>query len=93
MRPRAALRTWALRREEDDRRRYAERPSMSPSMSSRSLALPTILRAAPDGETIRPLAAREVVFPTGKERGGWIEVLDSDDNIGWVQNERLVPAR
>ncbi|KAK0340736.1 hypothetical protein LTR94_029267, partial [Friedmanniomyces endolithicus] len=54
-----------IRREEDDRRRYAERPSMS----SRSLALPTILRAAPDGETIRPLAAREVVFPTGKERG------------------------
>jgi len=82
-----------IRREEDDRRRYAERPSMSPSMSSRSLALPTILRAAPDGETIRPLAAREVVFPTGKERGGWIEVLDSDDNIGWVQNERLAPAR
>jgi LysR family hydrogen peroxide-inducible transcriptional activator len=39
------------------------------------------------------LAAREVVFPTGKERGGWIEVLDSDDNIGWVQNERLAPAR
>ena len=38
------------------------------------------------------LAAREVVFPTGKERGGWIEVLDSDDNIGWVQNERLTPT-
>lgn len=77
-----------IRREEDDRRRYAERPSMS----SRSLALPTILRTAPDGDTIRPLAARDVVFPTGKARGDWVEVLDADDNIGWVQNERLAPT-
>ena len=61
-------------------------------MSSRSLALPTILRAAPDGDTIRPLAARDVVFPTGKSRGDWVEVLDGDDNIGWVQNERLTPG-
>lgn len=78
-----------IRREDEGRRRLAERPSMS----SRSLALPTILRTAPEGETIRPLAARDVVFPTGKERGDWIEVLDADDNIGWVQNERLSPAR
>lgn len=78
-----------IRREDEGRRRLAERPSMS----SRSLALPTILRTAPEGETIRPLAARDVVFPTGKERGDWIEVLDVDDNIGWVQNERLSPAR
>ncbi|WP_427792566.1 hypothetical protein [Brevundimonas diminuta] len=77
-----------IRREEDGRRRVAERPSMS----SRSLALPTILRTAPEGETIRPLAARDVVFPTGKERGDWVEVLDGDDNIGWVQNERLTPS-
>lgn len=81
-----------IRREEDDRRRYAERPSTSPSMSSRSLALPTILRAAPDGDTIRPLAARDMVFLTGKSRGDWVEVLDGDDNIGWVQNERLTPT-
>ncbi len=81
-----------IRREEDDSRRYAERPSMSPSMSSRSLALPTILRTAPDGDTIRLLAARDVVFPTGKSRGDWVEVLDGDDNIGWVQNERLTPT-
>lgn len=77
-----------IRREEEGRRRVAERPSMS----SRSLALPTILRTAPEGETIRPLAARDVVFPTGKERGDWVEVLDGDDNIGWVQNERLTPS-
>ncbi|MEN5144705.1 hypothetical protein [Brevundimonas diminuta] len=77
-----------IRREEEGRRRVAERPSMS----SRSLALPTILRTAPEGETIRPLAARDVVFPTGKERGEWVEVLDGDDNIGWVQNERLAPS-
>lgn len=77
-----------IRREEEGRRRVAERPSMS----SRSLALPTILRTAPEGETIRPLAARDVVFPTGKARGDWVEVLDGDDNIGWVQNERLAPS-
>lgn len=77
-----------IRREDEGRRRVAERPSMS----SRSLAMPTILRTAPEGETIRPLAARDVVFPTGKERGDWVEVLDGDDNIGWVQNERLTPS-
>ena len=77
-----------IRREDEGRRRVAERPSMS----SRSLAMPTILRTAPEGETIRPLAARDVVFPTGKQRGDWVEVLDGDDNIGWVQNERLTPS-
>ncbi|MGH7019195.1 MAG: hypothetical protein ACREEY_04915 [Brevundimonas sp.] len=74
-----------IRREEQDRRRADARPTMS----SRQLALPSVLRAAPDGDAIRPLAANDTVFPTGKSDGPWVEVLDADDNIGWLQRERL----
>ncbi|MNL02277.1 hypothetical protein D3C87_1227780 [compost metagenome] len=74
-----------IRREEEDRRRADARPTMS----SRRLALPTVLRSAPDGAAIRPLAADDPVFPTGKTDGPWVEVLDADDNIGWLQRERL----
>lgn len=73
-------------RQEDEARRRAESQS---AMSSRQLALPTVLRAAPDGDAIRPLAADTTVFPTGKSDGQWIEVLDADDNIGWLSQERL----
>lgn len=72
-----------VRREEDMRRAAA------PSLSSRRLQLPAVLRTAPDGAPVRPLAADTVVFPTGKTEGAWIEVLDADDNIGWLQGERL----
>ena len=74
-----------IRREEEARRRA----DAVPAMSSRQLALPTVLRTAPDGDAIRPLAADATVFPTGKSDGPWIEVLDPDDNIGWLQRERL----
>ena len=74
-----------IRREEQDRRRADARPTMS----SRQLALPTVLRTAPDGDAIRPLSTDDTVFPTGKSDGPWVEVLDADDNIGWLQRERL----
>lgn len=88
------------RAREDERRRLREeirqeeevrRPAdAAPTMSSRQLALPTVLRTAPDGGAIRPLAADTTVFPTGKFDGSWVEVLDADDNIGWLQQERLI---
>lgn len=74
-----------IRREDEQARRSASRPAMS----SRQLAMPSVLRAAPDGDAIRPLAAEDIVFPTGKTDGPWVEVLDADDNIGWLQRERL----
>lgn len=74
-----------IRREEEARRRA----DSTSSMSSRRLGLPTVLRTAPDGDAIRPLSADATVFPTGKSDGQWVEVLDSDDNIGWLQQERL----
>ncbi|WP_024354108.1 hypothetical protein [Brevundimonas naejangsanensis] len=77
-------------RQVDEARRRAESQS---AMSSRQLALPTVLRAAPDGDAIRPLAADTTVFPTGKSDGQWIEVLDADDNIGWLQQERLTAGQ
>ena len=73
-----------VRREEEMRRAAA-----APSMATRRLQAPAVLRSAPDGAVIRPLAAETVVFPTGKVEGDWVEVLDADDNIGWLQGERL----
>lgn len=73
-------------RREDEARRRAD---SAPNMASRRLALPTVLRTAPNGDAIRPLAPDATVFPTGKSDGQWVEVLDADDNIGWLQRERL----
>ncbi|MCO8019190.1 hypothetical protein NI456_10010 [Brevundimonas diminuta] len=73
-------------RREDEARRSAD---AAPNMASRRLALPTVLRTAPNGDAIRPLAPDATVFPTGKSDGQWVEVLDADDNIGWLQRERL----
>lgn len=78
-----------IRREDEEARRSSSRPAMS----SRQLAMATVLRAAPDGAAIRPLAADTVVFLTGKTDGPWVEVLDADDNIGWLQRERLSQGR
>ena len=78
-----------IRREEEARRRA----DAGATMSSRRLALPTVLRTAPDGDAIRPLAADATVFPTGTTDGQWIEVLDADDNIGWLQQDRLTADR
>lgn len=74
-----------VRREEEARRRAEERPSPT----SLTLNRPSILRAAPDGAVVRPLAAQDVVYPTGKVQDDWVEVLDGDDNIGWMQRDRF----
>ncbi|MEN5051820.1 hypothetical protein [Brevundimonas naejangsanensis] len=78
-----------IRQEEEARRRA----DAAPNMASRRLALPTVLRTAPNGDAIRPLAPDATVFPTGKYDGQWVEVLDSDDNIGWLQQERLTAGQ
>ncbi len=51
------------------------------------------LRSAPNGgSVVRALPAGLRVYPTGQRDGAWWEIMDDNDNIGWVQNERLAPG-
>ena len=43
--------------------------------------------------TIRTLPPGSTVYPTGKKDGLWWEVADENDNVGWVLNTKLAPAR
>lgn len=52
------------------------------------------LRSSPSssGSVVRALPTGLRLYPTGKREGVWWEVMDDNDNIGWVQNERLAPG-
>lgn len=53
----------------------------------------TTLRTAPEtGAVVRALPSGLRVYPTGNRDGMWWEVMDDNDNIGWVQNDRLAPG-
>ncbi len=56
---------------------------------------PIALRAtaAAGGKLIRTLPAGASVYPTGNKDGLWWEVADENDNVGWVLNTGLEPAR
>lgn len=55
---------------------------------------PTTLRAGPAGDApvVRALPVGLVLYPTGRREGMWWEVMDDNDNVGWVQNDRLAPT-
>lgn len=55
---------------------------------------PSTLRSSPSpqGAVVRALPQGLRVYPTGNRDGAWWEVMDDNDNIGWVQNERLAPG-
>lgn len=54
---------------------------------------PSTLRSAPDGgSVVRALPVGLRLYPTGNRSGVWWEVMDDNDNVGWVQNERLAPG-
>ena len=53
---------------------------------------PTTMRTAPGGSVVRALPQGLRVYPTGARDGMWWEVLDDNDNRGWVQNDRLAPG-
>ncbi|MBU1346361.1 MAG: SH3 domain-containing protein [Alphaproteobacteria bacterium] len=53
----------------------------------------TTMRSAPDGGVVRALPEGLRLYPTGQRDGLWWEVLDDNDNLGWVQNDRLAPGR
>ena len=53
----------------------------------------TTMRTAPDGgSVVRALPTGMVLYPTGRREGMWWEVMDDNDNVGWVQNDRLAPT-
>lgn len=49
--------------------------------------------AAAGGKLIRALPAGAIVYPTGEKNGLWWQVADENDNVGWVLNTGLEPAR
>lgn len=84
----AARQTQAAR---PARGRQEQRSPAHPAVTRYTLARASVLRSAPGGDVVRPIAAEDTVFPTGNEDGDWIEVLDADDNVGWMQRDRLTP--
>lgn len=70
-----------------DARQYAPQQSYQVQQS-------TTLRAGPSASApvVRALPAGLVLYPTGARDGMWWEVVDDNDNVGWVQNDRLAPT-
>lgn len=66
-----------------------QRSSARPPVTRYTLARASVLRSAPDGDVVRTMAAEDTVFPTGAQDGDWVEVLDANDNVGWLQRDRL----
>jgi len=56
---------------------------------------PVTMRKTPaaNGRAVRALGPGSTVYPTGNKEGMWWEVADENDNVGWVLNTRLEPAR
>ena len=90
---REALRAEAAAQEAKTARpargRQEQRNSARPAVTRYALARASVLRSAPDGDVVRTMAAEDTVFPTGAQDGDWVEVLDADDNVGWLQRDRL----
>lgn len=42
---------------------------------------------------VRSLPVGATVYPTGNKQDAWWEVADENDNVGWVQNTALAPAK
>lgn len=53
------------------------------------------IRATPaaGGKLVRALPAGSLVYPTGNKQDLWWEVADENDNVGWVLNTALEPAK
>ncbi len=42
---------------------------------------------------VRSLPVGATVYPTGNKQDAWWEIADENDNVGWVQNTALAPAK
>ena len=66
----------------------------SPTKSFVTIAPSTMRKvAAASGAIIRTLPPGATVYPTGNKNGLWWEVADENDNVGWMLNTKLEPAR
>lgn len=66
----------------------------APTKSFVAIAPVTLRKTAvATGAVIRTLPAGATVYPTGNKNGLWWEVADENDNVGWVLNTKLEPAR
>lgn len=66
----------------------------SPTKGYVSVAPVTMRKiAAATGKVVRTLPPGSTVYPTGNKQGLWWEVADENDNVGWVLNTKLEPAR
>src|SRR5262249_53528563 len=45
------------------------------------------------GAIVRSLPVGATVYPTGNKKDVWWEIADENDNVGWVQNTALAPAK
>lgn len=65
----------------------------APASNGLRVTQSTTLREEPGGAVLRVLRGGQTVHATGEEDGEWVEIIDESDDIGWVQQDRLVPAR
>ncbi|MBX7249163.1 MAG: SH3 domain-containing protein [Caulobacteraceae bacterium] len=68
----------------------AEAPARSMSVTTA-----TVMRTRPDDKAsvVRALPVGLKLFPTGRREGMWWEVIDDNDNTGWVRNDKLSAAQ
>lgn len=53
----------------------------------------TLRTKAEGGKVVRALPVGATVFPTGNKDGMYWEVIDENDNTGWVKNDNLAPSK
>lgn len=53
----------------------------------------TTLRETPGGAVLRVMRNGQSVHATGEQDGEWIEVIDENEDLGWIQHDRVAPAR
>lgn len=53
----------------------------------------TTLRETPGGAVLRVMRNGQSVHATGEQDGEWIEVIDENEDLGWIQHDRVAPSR
>lgn len=48
---------------------------------------------AASSSKVRSLEKGDIVYPTGAKEGMWWEVEDENGNVGWIENDKLKPAK
>lgn len=78
---------------EQNRPSRSSAASEAPASNGLRVTQSTTLREEPGGAVLRVMRGGQTVHATGEEDGDWVEVIDESDDIGWIQQDRLAPAR